>query len=127
MITGLGIDSIEIARVAQKCGNADSRFAEKMFTPAERERAAQKLHTPYEHLAACFAAREAFFKATQIWYTRSQVSVGQHASGEPYYILAPEIAAQLGARRVLLSLTHDRTHATAVCICEDTGAAAVQP
>jgi holo-[acyl-carrier protein] synthase len=126
MIIGLGIDSIEIARVAQKCAGADSRFAQKMFTPAERERAALKLHTPYEHLAACFAAREAFFKATQIWYQRSQVSVGQHASGEPYYILAPEIAAQLGARRVLLSLTHDRTHATAVCVCEDTGGAAVR-
>ncbi len=67
----------------------------------------------------CFAAREAFFKATQVWYRRQNVSVGQHPSGEPYYILSAEIAAQLGARRVLLSLTHDRTHASAVCVCEE--------
>lgn len=119
MIVGLGIDSIEIERVAQKCADTRTRFAEKMFTAAERERAARKVHAPYEHLAACFAAREAFFKATQIWYQRTQVSVGQHPSGEPYYILEPEIAKQLGGRRVLLSLTHDRTHATAVCVCEE--------
>jgi holo-[acyl-carrier protein] synthase len=118
MITGIGIDSIEIARVEQKCRDTRTRFAEKMFTALERERAAAKRHTPYEHLAACFAAREAFFKATQIWYSRTQVSVGQHASGEPYYILAPEIAAQLAPRRAHLSLTHDRSHATAFCVCE---------
>ena len=38
MILGIGIDSVEIARVAAKCGNTDSRFLEKMFTPLERAR-----------------------------------------------------------------------------------------
>ena len=118
MITGLGIDSIEIARVAQKCAAPASRFAERMFTAEERERAARRKHAPFEHLAACFAAREAFFKATQIRSLGAQVSVGLRESGEPYYVLAPQVAAQLGGRRVLLSLTHDRVHATAVCICE---------
>jgi len=118
MITGIGIDSIEIARVAAKCTDGPTRFPEKMFTPAERVRAARKVHSPYEHLAACFAAREAFFKATQIWYYRTEVSVGQHPSGEPYYIFSERIIALLGRRKAHLSLTHDRTHATAFCICE---------
>lgn len=118
MITGIGVDSIEIERVAEKC-RRNPRFAEKMFTTGERERASRRKHAPYEHLAACFAAREAFFKATQIWYNRQEVSVAQHESGEPYYVLDPAITAKLGQRRVLLSLTHDRMHSTAFCICEE--------
>jgi phosphopantetheine--protein transferase-like protein len=85
MIIGIGIDSVEIARVAQKCSNADSRFIEKMYTERERLRSARNVHEPYQHLAACFAAREAFFKATQVWYRRAEVSVAQHPTGQPYY------------------------------------------
>jgi holo-[acyl-carrier protein] synthase len=127
MILGLGVDSIEIARVAAKCSGEGTRFAEKMFSEAERTRAARYRANPYQHLAACFAAREAFFKATQIWYNRHDVSVSQWPSGEPYYVLAPNIAAKLAKLatradavvRVHLSLTHDMTHATAFCICEE--------
>jgi len=127
MILGLGVDSIEIARVAAKCSESEYRFAERLFTDIERARAARYRANPYQHLAACFAAREAFFKATQIWYGRHDVSVNQYPSGEPYYMLAPDIAVKLGklvtrpgaSVRVHLSLTHDSTHATAFCICEE--------
>jgi len=118
MITGIGVDSIEIARVAEKC-EKNPRFAELMYTELERNKSFRRKHAPYEHLAACFAAREAFFKATQIWYDRSDVSVAQHESGEPYFVLKDHIAEQLKGRRVLLSLTHDRTHSTAFAICEE--------
>lgn len=119
MIDGVGIDSIEIKRVANKCKSANSRFVEKMFTEHERRRSAQKKVHPYEHLAACFAAREAFFKATQIWYRRSEVSVAQEPSGKPYYVLSERVQAELGSRKVHLSLTHDSTTAQAICICEE--------
>ena len=118
MITGLGIDSVEVERIRDKVENTDY-FAAKMFTERELARAGRGSRFSYEHLAGCFAAREAFFKATQIWYDRQRVSVAQHDSGEPYYVLAPEIEAQLAGRRVLLSITHDRTHAAAVCVCEE--------
>lgn len=119
MIAGIGIDSIEIARVAAKCTDPRVRFAEKMFTPLERERSARTTAAPYQHLAACFAAREAFYKATQIRYRRQQVSVAQDDAGRPYYVLEPEITRELAGRRVHLSLTHDRTHASAICVCEE--------
>ncbi len=126
MIIGVGVDSIEIARVAEKCRDERWRFAEKLFTAVERERAAQSRVQPYQHLAACFAAREAFFKATQVWYYRNQASVAQHPSGQPYYVLTPELRAKLqelaagrgGSVQLHLSLTHDSTHATAFCVCE---------
>ena len=119
MILGIGIDSIEIARVAEKCRNADSRFIEKMFTEHERLRAARNRFEPYQHLAACFAAREAFFKATQVWYRRAQVSVAHYPTGQPYFVLSEKVQSLLGARTVHLSLTHDMTHATAFCVCEE--------
>ena len=119
MIVGLGIDSVEIDRVAEKCSAPGSKFAEKMFTEMERARAAKKLRAPYEHLAACFAAREAFYKATQLWYKRQEVSVAQTPYGEPYYVLSDEMKAKLGQRVVHLSLTHDRSFAQAICICEE--------
>jgi holo-[acyl-carrier protein] synthase len=117
MITGIGIDSIEIARVREKCSAPDSPFMRRMYTELELARA-MKRYNPYEHLAACFAAREAFFKATQVWYDRQRVSVAQRESGEPYYVLAAEITAKLAGRRVLLSLSHDCTCAHAFCIAE---------
>jgi holo-[acyl-carrier protein] synthase len=127
MILGLGVDSIEIARVAAKCQGSGSRFAEKLFTAVERARADRYRANPYQHLAACFAAREAFFKATQIWYGRDDVSVSQLPSGEPYYVLAEHVSAKLSSLatrpgltvRVHLSLTRDGIHATAFCICEE--------
>jgi phosphopantetheine--protein transferase-like protein len=134
VILGIGVDSIEIARVAAKCAAADSTFMVKMFTAREIERSLRNSAAPYQHLAACFAAREAFFKATQVWYKRQHVSVAQHPWGEPHYLLSEEVAAQLEQRapvtlggdgfesragiRVLLSLTHDQEYATAFAVCE---------
>jgi phosphopantetheine--protein transferase-like protein len=128
------VDSIEIARVAAKCAEPGSTFMRKMFTPREIERSLRNVRSPYQHLAACFAAREAFFKATQVWYRRQSVSVTQHPWGEPYFLLTDEIAAKLeqhapllpsgeggeykSALRVLLSLTHDQEYATAFAVCE---------
>lgn len=134
MILGIGVDSIEIARVAAKCAAPDGVFLRGMFTAREIERSLRNVRSPYQHLAACFAAREAFFKATQVWYKRQNVSVAQHPWGEPYYLLTEDISAKLEQRapvsldaggveyragiRVLLSLTHDMEYATAFAVCE---------
>jgi holo-[acyl-carrier protein] synthase len=133
MILGIGVDSVEIARVAAKCAAADSRFMEKMFTEREIARSRRNLRSPYQHLAACFAAREAFFKATQVWYMRQNASILQRRSGEPYYALSERVRHLLGEQLLLrlgpgvapgwrsnlrVSLTHDEEYATAFTIWE---------
>ncbi len=148
VIVGIGVDSTEIARVAAKCrGEAasdsdapaagkqafPSRFMEKMFTEHEVRRSLSNLHAPYAHLAACFAAREAFFKATQVWYRRKKVSIRQYPSGEPYFLLHPLIVSGLEERyrhiwgrepqhagliNLRISLTHDDTYCTAFAVLE---------
>jgi phosphopantetheine--protein transferase-like protein len=123
MLIGIGIDSIEIARVGAKCADGSTRFMEKMFTPHEIARSLRNVRSPYQHLAACFAAREAFFKATQVWYMRANVSIAQRPSGEPYYVHTERITGQLRqlygrVPRILVSLTHDEEYATAFAVCE---------
>jgi len=155
MIMGIGVDSVEIARVARKCldgglsagsagvplasgGGHPSRFMEKMFTPHEIARSLRNVRSPYQHLAACFAAREAFFKATQVWYMRQNVSIAQRETGEPYYVMSERVEAELRKRayaaagyggwnrafmakpgiNLRVSLTHDEEYATAFAILE---------
>ncbi|MCC7476873.1 4'-phosphopantetheinyl transferase superfamily protein [bacterium] len=146
MICGIGVDSTEIARVARKCREGSdaaclaeagaaypSRFQEKMFTQHEVQRSLSNQHAPYAHLAACFAAREAFFKATQVWYRRRKVSIRQYPSGEPYFLLHPLIVEGLAQRyaqvwgqapadprliNLRVSLTHDDTYCTAFAVLE---------
>lgn len=133
MILGIGVDSVEIARVAAKCAAASSRFMEKMFTEREIARSLRNIRSPHQHLAACFAAREAFFKATQVWYMRQNVSIAQRERGEPYYLLSQRAAAQLSEQlisrlgpgaapgwhsKLRVSLTHDEEYATAFAVFE---------
>ncbi|MBK7098524.1 MAG: 4'-phosphopantetheinyl transferase superfamily protein [Sphingobacteriales bacterium] len=61
MITGVGIDIIEVERVASKIGK-EQGFREMVFSKEEIDYCESKTHK-FEHYAARFAAKEAFFKA----------------------------------------------------------------
>jgi holo-[acyl-carrier protein] synthase len=61
MITGIGIDIIEVERI-KKLAEKSPRFLEKIFTPAEIAYCSKKKNK-YQNYAARFAAKEAFFKA----------------------------------------------------------------
>lgn len=59
MIAGLGIDIVEVERIAEKITN-DNGFRELVFSAKEIIYCESKTHK-YEHYAARFAAKEAFF------------------------------------------------------------------
>ena len=61
MIAGIGIDMIEVDRVAGKIGK-DEGFRELVFSETEIEYCEPKANK-YQHYAARFAAKEAFLKA----------------------------------------------------------------
>jgi holo-[acyl-carrier protein] synthase len=124
VIVGLGMDVVEIARIARILegprGRAE-RFLARCFTDRERayceggrDRAAR--------YAARFAAKEAASKALG-----APMGIGWHdvevrrGSGAPSLALsgvAKETAARLGGRRALLTLTHDGGVAAATVIFE---------
>jgi holo-[acyl-carrier protein] synthase len=116
-----GIDLIEIERVADGIARLGERFLNRFFTPTER---AQSEDKP-ARLAARLAAKEAVSKAlgTGIgdvgW---REIEIVCDARGRPGLHLhgqAAALSAALGLTEWDISLSHDRTHATAVAVARD--------
>ena len=114
----VGVDVIEIERVAATLARFGDRFLERVFTEGEtaycRGRAPQ--------LAARFAAKEAVMKALGTG-TRGvgwrEIEVTRKRTGEPGIALhgrAAERAARLGIDRIAVSLSHSRHYAVASVI-----------
>jgi holo-[acyl-carrier protein] synthase len=123
MIAGLGLDMIEVDRVAEKIGK-ESGFREMIFTPAEIAYCEDKTNK-FEHYAARFAAKEAFFKALGTgWLTGTafnQVEIVHTDQGQPQISLLGETAETIeaiGSFKILVSLSHLKAVASAVVILE---------
>ena len=123
MIAGLGIDMIEVERVATKIGK-EAGFRELVFS--EREIAYCEAKTnKYEHYAARFAAKEAFYKAIGTgWMNETsfnEIEVINDHKGKPELVLlgkTSEVLARTGIRNIFVSLSHVKTMASAVVIIE---------
>ncbi len=101
------------------------RFAERVFTPAERDYCESKGVAAAQSYAARFAAKEAFLKALKTgWRGKikwQDIEVGNDADGVPSLRVtgeATEILKKLGASRIHLSLSHTSEHAIAQVILE---------
>ena len=62
MITGIGIDLVENARIRESLQRFGDRFLSRIYTEEERDYC-KKCARPEIHFAARFAAKEAAFKA----------------------------------------------------------------
>lgn len=125
MIVGIGIDLIEVARVARSAEKHGDRFLRRIYHPGEIE---QNRGDRTQYLAARFAVKEATFKALGTGWARGirwiDVEVQNLASGQPILLLhgeAAEQARRLGADRSHVTITHTSGHAAAVVILEGTG------
>lgn len=122
---GIGIDVVEVARIAAAIERHGEPFLAKIFTPAERAYCETR-KAPAMHYAARFAAKEAVSKALG-------TGIGKHAGLHDLEIThGPEGAPKLklgGAAKVFaetsgitdiqISLTHAREYAAAnaVALC----------
>jgi holo-[acyl-carrier protein] synthase len=123
MITGIGIDIIEVDRVEEKISR-DRGFREKIFSPAEIA-FCEKGGKSFEGYAARFAAKEAFLKATgkglTSGYELSDIEVVNDALGKPelkLYNAFAELADMSGWKKIHVSLSHIKAAACAVVIIE---------
>ena len=124
MITGLGIDLCEIARMETLI--RDGRFLERYFNKEEQEYIGSKGQSGPQTMAGIFAAKEALGKALGVGITADlkEITITHDESGAPHYILMGEYARLAEDRRVSLfhlSITHDAGVAAAVCIAERNG------
>lgn len=122
-IVGIGTDLARIERF-RKFLRPDNKLLERVFGDDERHYALQK-KDPAPHLAARFAAKEAFLKALgtglRDGLTWQQIVVVRDELGCPSLQLtgrAAEMLAERGAQATHLSYSHDGDYAVATVILE---------
>ena len=125
MITGLGVDIVEIERMREALERRP-KMKERLFSAEERAYC-DKRSRPEVHYALRFAAKEAVLKALGTGFSGmrfTDVEVVRELSGRPVPRLsgkAAERAAELGIVEMHLSLsfTHSTAVASAVAITEE--------
>jgi len=117
-IAGIGVDLVDVARLRNSARQRPG-FIAAAFTAAELARVRKKPETRrFEKLAACFAAKEAFYKA---------LGKGQHGIGWKDISLAgrprtpPELLLSAKARSTLKRLGVGTVH---VSVSDEAGLAA---
>lgn len=114
----VGIDSVEIDRIEEAVKKEG--FLKRVFSQGEREEFEMRSCNA-AHIAAAFAAKEAFSKAVGTGlsgFSLNEVSLLHKKSGKPYLALegkAKTIAEKEGLS-FDVSITHTKTVATAIVI-----------
>src|SRR5205814_6907615 len=122
---GVGVDLVEVSRVAAIIADKGARVFERLLTPTERAYCESR-PDPATHVAVRLAAKEAVYKALQGSEAARgigwrEVEVTRTPGGRPDVRLTGFAAAraeQLGVERVLLSLSHTHQAAVAVVVLE---------
>jgi len=124
MIISIGIDIIEVKRIREVLLRTP-RFAERVFTRAERDYCDTRAAVAAQHYAARFAAKEAALKALQTGWRGGigwqDVEVAAKESGAPYLIFSGQVLNiynGFGATATHLSISHTTEHAIAQVILE---------
>lgn len=123
MISGIGIDMIEVDRVATKIGK-ESGFRELVFSKKEIDYCESKAKK-FEHYAARFAAKEAFLKALGTGWKNginfNEIEISGDELGKPEMTLLSETeksVARIGVIKIFVSLSHLKNIASAVVVIE---------
>jgi len=123
MITGLGTDLVEVDRIASAI-KREQGFREMTFAANEIAYCEGRANK-FECYAARFAAKEAFFKALGTGWPEgtnfNEVAITHDEQGKPEIILLGQTQKTLstwGINKILVSLSHVKTMATAVVVIE---------
>ncbi len=124
MIFGIGIDMVEVARMAQSVEKYGNRFLERIFTANELIYCEKKINK-FQNLAARFAAKEAFLKALGSGLRDGlnwlDIEVINDPLGKPELILYNKCKKRLDENFIqsaLISITHTDKYAAAVVVLE---------
>ena len=123
MPLAVGVDLVTVARVERLLEHSGDRAWERLLLPGERTYC-ESMAVPARHVAARIAAKEAVYKALQGTEDARgigwrDIEVVRDGHGRPSVQLHGRAAARLrevGARDVLLSLTHTDDLAAAIAV-----------
>ena len=112
----VGIDLVQVSRIAESIATFGDRFTTRVFTDGERAYAESAPALTAARLAARFAAKEAVKKALRVdgvgW---RDIEIVREADGAPAIVLHGTLAER---GEVAVSLSHEGDHATAVAIVD---------
>ena len=126
MIFGIGIDTIEVPRIASSIANYGEQFLTRIFSP-EEIRYCNSRRNSAEHFAARFAAKEALAKALgtgiRNGFRWSESVIAKEFSGKPIVILRGsmlDMASRIvgGEYSIHVSLSHTKEVAEAMVVIE---------
>lgn len=124
VIIGMGVDIAEVERIKTAIERHGEPFLRRVYTAAEREYC-EGFRNKYERYAGRFAAKEAAMKALGTGWRRGvrwvDFEVVREFGGRPTIRLdgeAKKIAAEIGVKRIALSITHTEAVALAQVIFE---------
>ena len=119
-----GIDLVHVPGFTAQLEDHASAFFEGTFTHGERRDGQSGRRPMAEHLAARYAAKEAFLKAwsggrwgqtpTLPHVDLKEIEVCTDAYGRPRIVLHGTLAKRIGAFEASVSLSHDKDYAIAV-------------
>ena len=125
MIFGIGTDIIEVSRIEKEL-SASKDLIENLFTEIEINYCESKRHK-FQHYAARFAAKEAFFKALGTGWRYGmkyqEIEIENDELGKPEIKTSGEVKRFLDEKKiekVNLSVSHLKELAVAVVIMENT-------
>jgi len=120
-IAGIGVDILEVARVAQARARFGDRFLERVFTEGERLYCLARVDWACA-LAGRFAAKEAVYKALSPTSPRGMVfrDIAVDADdGRPIVSLTGEAAAMAASRGITaihVTISHEKHYAVAFAV-----------
>lgn len=116
---GIGIDVVEVERIADAIARHGDPFVSRVFTASERAYC-ESQKRPALHFAARFAAKEAVAKAFGTGIGKElnwlDMEIIRRPSGEPAVVLSgagKAFAERQAIREIKISLTHAREYAAA--------------
>jgi holo-[acyl-carrier protein] synthase len=121
-IIGIGTDITECLRIARLIERHGEQFINRVYTPAE-VRYCRSRKQATQHFTARWAAKEAVLKALGINRRRGiawrDIEIRNDALGKPLVALrggVKDMVAQLGVGKLLVGMSHCRSHAMAHAI-----------
>ncbi|MEK7395360.1 MAG: holo-ACP synthase [Candidatus Poribacteria bacterium] len=122
MIVGIGIDLVEVPRIAKALSRWGDRFESRIFTEKEMNYCNSKKDRS-QRLACRFAAKEALLKALGTGWRYGinwkEIEVMNDELGKPSILLSgrtEEFSQQIGVKNIFLSITSTENYGAAQVI-----------
>jgi holo-[acyl-carrier protein] synthase len=119
MIESVGIDIVEVYRIKTAIERWGDRFIQRVFTPWEINYCQNKSF-PELSFAARFAVKEAVLKAIGTGLSKgakwTSIEIVNDDLGQPQVRLGTTIKEIIGAKRIIVSMSHTHEHAVASAI-----------